>query len=289
MLFNRSVKRTVRSKSGLIAMLFLLAGIIFYLTAQSTFAQSTLPVRVDRWLEVEQLSGTVTFQRNKTSQAAKVGTRLEAIGDTLSTDRASSATLSVDTGVGTVAVAENTTLRVQELETLPSGGKITTLNITGGQARLELRPFTNPDSRLEIETPAGISGVRGTIFGVSVQPNGITGVATLEGRVVTAAQGQSVSVDAGQQSLVVPGEPPTPPTPLQENTAFDLVAINRIDRRTVEIVGQIDGVNLLVVEDEVRDVERDGRFTIRTADDRPVRATVITPLGKRQDYEITIP
>jgi hypothetical protein len=195
----------------------------------------------------------------------------------------------VDTGIGTVAVSENTTLRVQALETLPSGGKVTTLGITGGQVRLELRPFTDPDSRLEIETPAGISGVRGTIFGVSVQPNGVTGVATLEGRVVTVAQGQSVAVDAGQQNLMVPGEPPTQAAPLQENTGFDLVAINRIDRRTVEIVGQIDSVNLLVVEDEVRDVGREGQFTIRTADDRPIRATVITPLGKRQDYEITIP
>jgi FecR protein len=288
MLFNRA-RRTFRFKSGLITLPVLLAGIIFYLTTQLTLAQSTLPIRVDRCLEVEQLSGTVTFQRNKTSQAAKIGTRLEAIGDTLITDRNSSATLSVDTGIGTVAVSENTTLRVQELETLPSGGKVTTLGITGGQVRLELRPFTDPDSRLEIETPAGISGVRGTIFGVSVQPNGITGVATLEGRVVTAAQGQSVAVDAGQQNLMVPGEPPTQTTPLQENTTLDLVAINRIDRRTVEIVGAIDGVNLLVVEDEVQNVERDGRFTIRTEDNRPIRATVITPLGKRQDYEITIP
>jgi hypothetical protein len=256
-----------------------------------TFAQSNLSVRVDRWLQVQTLSGTVTFQRDKASQAAEVGTRLELVGDTLITGKSSGAALAVDTGIGTVNVSESTTLQITKLEALPSGGMVTLLRILGGQARLQLRPFTNPDSQLEIETPAGISGVRGTIFGVSVQPDGTTGVATLEGRVIAEAQGQAVSIDAGLQSLIVPGEPPTQPTALQENTQLNLTAINPLSQDRVEITGRIDTVNLLVIEEEVQNVAPDGTFTLQRSIplDRQISATVITPLGKKQAYEIVIP
>lgn len=271
--------------------LIILISLLFLGLALPVFAQSNLSVRVERWLQIESLVGTVTFQQGKTSQAAQVGTRLQAIGDTLATGKSSSAVLAVDTQIGTVSLSESTTLQISKLEALPSGGMVTLLRILAGQARLQLRPFSNPDSRLEIETPAGISGVRGTIFGVSVQPNGVTGVATLEGRVVAEAQGQQVSIDAGLQSLIVPGEPPTQPTALQENTQLRLIALSRVGRGEVEIVGQIDTVNLLVIEEEVQNVESDGTFTIRRSlpDDRRIAATVITPLGKKQAYEIVIP
>jgi hypothetical protein len=265
--------------------------LILFSLFSPTFAQSNLSVRVERWLQVESLVGTVTFQQGKTSQSAQVGTRLQAIGDTLATGKSSSAVLAVDTQIGTVSLSESTTLQINKLETLPSGGMVTLLRILAGQARLQLRPFSSPDSRLEIETPAGISGVRGTVFGVSVQPNGVTGIATLEGRVVAEAQGQQVSVEAGLQSLIVPGEPPTQPTALQESTQLRLISLNRVSRGTVEVVGKIDSVNLLVIEEEVQNVEPDGTFTIRRSrpDDRRIAATVITPLGKKQAYEIVIP
>jgi hypothetical protein len=133
--------------------------------------------------------------------------------------------------------------------------------------------------------------VRGTIFGVSVQPDGTTGIATLEGRVVAEAQGQAVSIDAGLQSLIVPGEPPTEPTVLQESTQLSLTAINRVSRGIVEIVGRIDRVNLLVIEEEVQNVAPDGTFTLQRSlpGDRQISATVITPLGKKQAYEIVVP
>jgi hypothetical protein len=275
----------VRSK------LIILISLLFLALAAPVFAQSNLSVRVERWLQVESLVGTVTFQQGKTSQSAQVGTRLQAIGDTLATGKSSSAVLAVDTQIGTVSLSESTTLQINKLETLPSGGMVTLLRILAGQARLQLRPFSSPDSRLEIETPAGISGVRGTVFGVSVQPNGVTGIATLEGRVVAEAQGQQVSVEAGLQSLIVPGEPPTQPTALQESTQLRLISLNRVSRGTVEVVGKIDSVNLLVIEEEVQNVEPDGTFAIRRSrpDDRRIAATVITPLGKKQAYEIVIP
>ncbi|WP_199305653.1 FecR family protein [Pseudanabaena sp. FACHB-2040] len=235
--------------------------------------------------------GSVTFNQGQTSQAARVGTRLQAVGDTVRTGSGSSTVLAVDTGIGFVSVAENTAVRVEQLQTAPNGGKITRLRVTGGQARLQVRPFTNGDSRLEIETPAGVSGVRGTTFGVSVHPDGKTGVATLEGSVVTAAEGQSVAVNTGYQSLVIPGEPPLPPTPLTDNTQLDLRVLVAVNNQTVRVAGQVDPVNLLLIADTPQLVERNGQFDIRVPrpQNQRIKAVVITPLGAKQTYELAVP
>lgn len=253
-------------------------------------AQS-LQVRVDRWLEVRQATGTVTYQQGQTSRNARVGTRLQAVGETIRTGQGASAVLAVDTGVGFVNVSENTTVRVQSLEVTNSGGRITQLQVLGGQARLQVRRFTNPDSRLEIQTPAGVSGVRGTDFGVSVQPDGKTGVVTLEGGVVASAQGQSVAVNGGFQSLVIPGEPPSPAVPLTNNPALDLRQLTAEANQTARIVGQVDPVNLVQIEDETLVLDRQGNFdvTVPLPASRSIEAVITTPLGRQQVYELLVP
>lgn len=260
------------------------------LSAANTVAQQVLPVRVDRWIEIQQTDGTVTCVVSGVSQADCLSSRLEDVGDAVVTGSGSSARLSVDTGIGFINVSENTTIRIRELGTSPDGSRITKLQVIGGQVRLEVRPFTHP-SQLEIETPAGISGVRGTTFGVSVQPDGRTGVATLDGSVFAEAQGEQVVVDEGLQSLIVPGEPPSPPAPLQDDPQLDVQVLTRIDRQTVQIVGQTDPVNLLVIEGEIQDIDRSGAFNIQfpLSDDRRIQATVTTPLGTRQNYELRVP
>jgi hypothetical protein len=259
-------------------------------------AQQVLPVRVDRCLELQQITGTVTYRRGQTSAAAQIHTCLEEVGDTLITGQNSSAKLGIDTGIGTISVSENTTLQVQKLDTASDGGKITLLKVTGGQVQLRVRAFTHRESILEIQTPAGVSGVRGTEFGVSVQPSGATGVATLEGSVAASAQGQTVDVDAGLQSRIIPGEPPLPPSPLKDDPSLDIryLAIVRpsaVGQRTVRIVGQIDPVNLLVIADQTQNVERSGEFDLQIPlpTNRQISAVVITPLGTRQAYELVVP
>jgi hypothetical protein len=268
----------------------LLLAISFSASERQVDAQS-LQVRVDRWLEVRQATGTVTYQQGQTSRNARVGTRLQAVGETIRTGQGASAVLAVDTGVGFVNVSENTTVRVQSLEVTNSGGRITQLQVSGGQARLQVRRFTNPDSRLEIQTPAGVSGVRGTDFGVSVQPDGKTGVVTLEGGVVASAQGQSVAVNGGFQSLVIPGEPPSPAVPLTNNPALDLRQLTAEANQTARIVGQVDPVNLVQIEDETLVLDRQGNFdvTIPLSASRSIEAVVTTPLGRQQVYELLVP
>ncbi|MGF1521378.1 MAG: FecR domain-containing protein [Leptolyngbyaceae cyanobacterium] len=249
-------------------------------------------VRVDRFLDLQSISGDVAFQSGDSSRTAEVGDRLSQVGDGLTTGQSSVARLAVDTGIGFVDVSENTQMRIRRMDVAPDNGRITHLDVPQGQIRIEVRPFTHNGSELEIHTPAGVSSVRGTEFGVTVQPDGKMGVATLEGGVATSAQNQTVEVPEGFQNLTIPGEPPSPAVPLRDDPTLD-VEIRRIiegGNRRLEFVGQVDPVNLVLVEEESQTIDEDGTFT---RDFLPIRGTrlqvtVITPLGTRQDYDVAI-
>lgn len=272
-------------------LLWMLLSVLLIVGAIAPVWSQDVRVRVDRWLEIRDIQGAVAYVRGTSVQPAKAGMRLLNVGDGVNTGAKSSAKLAVDTGIGFVSVAENTNIRVQELRKLPNGGQVTRLQVAKGQARLQVRRFTNPDSRLEIQTPAGLSAVRGTEFGVSVQPDGKTGVATLEGSVAAIAQGQVEPIKAGFQSLVVPGEAPLPATRLREDTRLQLQLIETVGGGNVRITGKVDFVNLVLVSDQPISLERNGQFDITTPlpPNRRVQAVVITPLGKRQVYELAVP
>ena len=287
-----SLKTWIPARQWMAVGLFCGAAVVFPLLSQ-TVQPFTLPVRVNRWLEVREVVGTVNYYRGDRTEAATINqTRLEQVGDRLSTGAASRATLAVDTGIGFVTLEENTDLRIDELRTTASGGRVTRLNVTAGRARLRVRPFLDSESELEIRTPAGVSGVRGTQFGVGVTPSGQTGVLTEEGSVYAEAQGVTVSVDAGFQSLIVPGEPPTPPMPITDNVELDIIQLDTIDGgNAVQIVGRIDPLSQLVLDGVTQDIDSDGQFEVivpRLGRDR-IPATVSTLSGNEQDYELAVP
>ncbi len=262
--------------------------------ASAAIAQRPLQVQSGRWLEISQLKGTVSYYRGSASRFAKVGMRLQAIGEGIQTSARSRAALSVDTGIGTIEITENTNVQVQRLQTLPNGGHVTYLTVTKGQVRLQVRRFTNPSSELRLQTPAGWSGVRGTEFGIAVHPDGKTGVATGSGRVVAFAENQTVSIPGGYQSLIIPGEPPTPPKPIprEQDARLQLQMLIAIDQgRNVRISGQINPVNLLTLAAQPQIVSRDGQFEVvlPLPADRRISAVVTTPLGTRQLYELAVP
>lgn len=256
-------------------------------------ANEDIQVRVNRWLEVRQTRGQVSLLQQGRRQAARIGSRLQAVGEGLTTSTRSRAILAVDTSVGFIDVSESTALQIRELRQMPDGGRVTRLTVSQGQARLRVRPFTHNSSELEIETPAGWSAVRGTEFGVSVHPDGKTGVATLEGAVTTGAQGEQVDVESGFQTLVIPGEPPQPPTPLDGagDTRLRLRLLTTLDRETAKLEGRIDPVNLLVINDEIQTISREGVFDLEIPlpPNRLIRARVITPLGSQQTYDLAVP
>jgi hypothetical protein len=243
----------------------------------------------DRWLEVSRLSGSVTY-RGSSVRAAQRGDRLNQSGHGIYTGSRASTVLNIDSGIGTVSVAENTRFSVQRLATLPDGARITLLSVTQGQARIQARPFNNPNTRLELHTPSGVAAVRGTEFGVSVADDGKSAIGTLEGSVEVSAQDVSVQVDAGFASIVVPGEPPTPPIPLDQELRLELVDFHRRGR-ALHLQGRVNAANTLLVNGREITIGRSGWFSTvmpLSRSHRTVTLTVRNPLGDEREYPMPV-
>ncbi|MEM1239432.1 MAG: FecR family protein [Cyanobacteria bacterium P01_H01_bin.26] len=239
------------------------------------------------WLQVQRVSGRVTTLtgRRKNTQ---VGDRLSAVGHGLVTGNRSSANLSLDEGIGSIAVAQNTQVRVEQLSVLSDGARVTVLDVPRGQARLQVRRFNNPNSRLELHTPSGVAAVRGTVFGVSVDEDGQTSVATLEGQVEASAQNVAVPVDAGMVSIIYPGEPPTSPQSLDRKLDIQWQTYEwREDH--FYMAGWIDPANTLMVMGDEISTTRTGYFAKKVflADrSHRVMLTVQNAMGEARIYEL---
>ncbi|MBE9033842.1 FecR family protein [aff. Roholtiella sp. LEGE 12411] len=274
-------------KAWWVGLMVVMVGLVI---AYHALAADRLRVKSDHWLEVRRPIGQVIYSRGQTSQPVHNGMRLKSVGDTITTKQGSSVVLGIDTATGLVKVTENTTVTVKKLETGNKGQRITELQVLSGQVNLQIRPLTHDASRVEIKTPAGIAGVRGTEFGVSVQNDGKMGVGTKKGVVATSAQGQTVLVKAGFQNLTIPGQPPSPAIPLREDTRLNVSQLLARGRR-VQIVGTVDPVNLLLINQQPQNVNLNGRFdiTVPLPSNRKVEATVLTPLGTKQLYQLVVP
>jgi FecR protein len=250
-------------------------------TAQAMAGDVKLPPG-QRALEVTQVRGKVTTKTPQ-SRAAQVGERL-TVGQRLMTGPRSSALLTLDNQQGVVKVAENTDFTIRQLGIAASGGRITLLSVNKGQIALQVRRFTNPESRLEIRTPSGIAGVRGTQFGVGVSASGRTAILTTEGTVAASAQAQTVLVGAGYASLIYPGEPPTPARPTVENFQIKIKTAQAYRSGFLRVVGQVDPINEVFYQDHSIEVARDGTFQLEGLAQQSNRVSlrVRSPLGNER-------
>ena len=132
-------------------------------------------------------------------------------GGQVRTGAASSARLELLEGVLRLAaeslftVKESTT-RQERLET--------TLFLQEG--RLWAHLMASQPCEFSVETASAVAAVRDTRFSVKVDPDQTTLVSVAKGEVVLTAQEESVTVVAGQQATVKPGQPPSPPEPMSE-------------------------------------------------------------------------
>ena len=269
----------------------LLAGCV----AQAAPSDVTLR-RPSRWLEVTTLSGEVTFDSSQEDlRPAQLGDRLIALGESLSTGPAAAARLGLDAGIGSLSVRSNTELEVAELQTHPSGGRITRLTVPRGQVNFQIRRFTHSTSSLTIETPAGIAGVRGTNFGVGVDDSGITTVATTAGSVAASAQGVTVVVNDGFFSTIVPGEPPSPPQ--QIGTTNLRVGVRRLEvldlpsgDRGVRITGVVHPINSITINGITLETDETGSFgpTEIPLEGNRLNVTVSSPVWGERIYGVTL-
>ena len=262
------------------------------LTLSPTIAQSqrlALP-RAERWLEVDYLQGNVTLVEAQSQRPAKLGDRLQQIGSGLATAALSASTLRFDSDIGVIQVAENSRLQVSNMAVLENGARVTALRIDQGQARLQVRRFNNPNSSLEVDTPAGTAAVRGTTFGVAVNPSGKTSVGTTAGVVDAQAQGVSVTINPGFASIIVPGEPPSSPIPLDRALNLQVRSSTR-DGGRIRIVGQINPANQLLINSRPVNTRADGRFSILVPTQPRRRLALLTvqnPLGAQRDYQLVL-
>jgi hypothetical protein len=233
-----------------------------------------------RNLEVTRIVGSVTFLNSPTR--LKVGDRLTQVGQGITTGARSTALLQLDDAIGAVNVAEQTSFTIRELSTTSNGGKVTILEVKRGQIRVNVRTFSNPQSRLEVRTPAGVAGVRGTDFGVAVGNDGQTNVMTQEGIVGVTGAGETVGVQEGYATIVVEGEAPTEPRPIYENLQVTLASA-RWDsaKRSWQVMGMTDPFNFVWINEQQVQVAENGSFTLNYPDiPRDVQSVrVLTPLG----------
>lgn len=248
-------------------------------------------VGVQRWLELRQVTGSVSYRQGDTRRTGVVGDRLQAVGQGIVTGARSSAVLAVDDGIGFIQIAENTDLEVKTLQRTGSGGKITELRVLRGQARLNVRPFNNPESRLEIQTPAGVAAVRGTEFGVTVTSNGRSGISTRSGLVSVSAQDAAVPVGVNQFSTIVPGQSPTPARPIRLNTTLTVQSLVPQVTNQLLLSAVTEAPNLVWVNSQEIVVDDNGqiRALVTIPSDRRLVVLVRNPFGEDRTYLYTIP
>jgi len=237
------------------------------------------------WLELTHLTGKAVYERARVRRKAWIGMRLRRAGEIFETGKGTNATFQLDQGLGTVEVFESTHFRIKALYQTSSGGRVTQLSVEQGQVRLKVRPMTNPSSRLEILTPVGINGVRGTEFGISVQPSGKAGIVTRSGLVYTSAKGETVEIEKGFQTLTMPGESPLPPKPFKDDPNV-FSTRSQIEGDRVRLTGKTDAVNLIFLNGLLQDTDREGNFnySFPIGDATFVVMRVLTPLGRRKDH-----
>ncbi len=257
-------------------------------------AQKGIQVLTDQWLLVEKVSGNVTYRNlyNYASRPAKVGDRLQFTSDEIATGKNSTAQLKIDTAVGTIYLSENSTIRINSFRVTASQGRVTNLLISRGKARLQIRKFTNRSSQLNIQTPAGVSGVRGTDFAVLAKPSGNMVVSTYSGKVASSAQGRTELVRGGFENLTIVGNPPLPPVAIANNPNLQYTVTRNTSgfTRSIFLSAKTNPVNVVTVDGRAQFLDRNGSFAIEfpATTNLKVNVRVETPQGKVKNYIIPI-
>ncbi len=250
-------------------------------------AQTVQLLNSKGWLEVQRLQGRVMIQTSAARQA-KLGDRLTKPGDVVTTGPGASTVLKVDNRIGTVQVAQNSELRIRQLGVLRNGGWITTLNLDRGQARLKVDKRIMPrNSIFEVHSPSGVAGVRGTNFGVMLNPQNRLVVGTEEGLVEASAEGETVALKANFGSALFPGEPPLPPLELDRKLELNLVEVE-FRQGQLWLSGNIYPLNTVFASDQELAVDKNGAFgqliPIPSGDRLPLKVT--NSVGEEQGYLI---
>lgn len=131
----------------------------------------------------------------------------------VATGRASAARMTLEPE-GLISMGQETELRIDRATVdLATGESESVLTLLLGRIELALGSLFRGD--VTVETPSASLGVKGTVLRALVDAAGRTVVAVLEGvvEVTSKATGDTVTLRAGQYTVVEPGGPPQAPAP----------------------------------------------------------------------------
>lgn len=159
---------------------------------------------------VEVISDVQAHARSEDEWAKAMVDMLVYGGGQVRTGAGSSAQLELREG--TVRLSAHTLFTMEEI-TAQDGIWLTELFLDRG--RLWINLDTDQPHEFTVDTGIGLAAVRDTLFSVGVVGDTAL-VSVADGEVELTAQGQVVTVRAGEQSTAKRGRPPSPPVPMDE-------------------------------------------------------------------------
>jgi FecR protein len=156
------------------------------------------------------LEGSASVARGTAGFSSASDGDLLNIGDRVQTAVSSHAMVTFFDG-STLEIEPATTVQIEDAASATSGAISIRISQTIGRTWASVQKLARVDSKFEIRTPTAVAAVRGTGFITEVLADGTTTVQTTDGNVQVTAQGQSVTVGAGQTTTVPPSSPPSAP------------------------------------------------------------------------------
>jgi uncharacterized protein YfaP (DUF2135 family) len=150
-----------------------------------------------------------------TWDTAKVGMTLKP-GDTIRAADGAKAEITFFDG-SIIELTQDTQILISELS---SGTGSTTIRIKQelGGTLSRVQKLVDQQTTFEVETPAAVAAVRGSVMTVTVDEQGVTVVTNLEGDIRATAQGVEVKIPEGYQCTIIPGQAPGNPIPVGQPT-----------------------------------------------------------------------
>ena len=167
--------------------------------------QPALANRVSREAKITTLVGQVEWMKSGSDQwqACSEGQPLSE-GDKIRTGTDGQATLTLDEG-STIQLSPGSEFTLQSLAKESANEQLESiLALMKGKLRAQVTPL-KPGSKFEIETPAMVAAVRGTIFNVSINADGSIDVSSDEDAVDLIRQGLNkflAQLESGDEALV---------------------------------------------------------------------------------------
>lgn len=162
--------------------------------------------------KISSVTGTVQVLKNGSTNPVNATNGMElAVGDTITTGNNGSAKLTFFDG-SVMEIKANSKIVVNELSTASTGSTAVSLNEVVGSTINRIGKLVDSASKYEVDTPAAVAVVRGTVFDLLVQQNGTTNVKAEQDSVSFTASGVTVTVNQGFQSTALVGGTPSTPS-----------------------------------------------------------------------------